>query len=219
MTQSTHLPTATGVSHPGVWPHRIGRRLALGFAMLVALMLVALCYVGWQLHAVSEITRQFAYGDMQRLLRVQQLGIQTEGVGTPMVRLMNASRDKRTAEYAEIDSRSHTIDNIMESLSNDLKDAGQEETLGRLKKSRADYQAAYLLTAEAVEAGDREAAIYASLASDAPRVQCAAGSGKGAYTEPTGRGSGKFSQSLALDDRPFGCCGVTGRLAGLAHHS
>ncbi|OYU46247.1 MAG: hypothetical protein CFE44_03120 [Burkholderiales bacterium PBB4] len=171
MTQNSSLPPAPAALRPGFWPHRIGRRLALGFAMLVALMLVALCYVGWQLHAVSEITRQFAYGDMQRLLRVQQLGIQTEGVGTPLVRLMNASRDKRVVEYAEIDSRSQKIDNIIESLVNDLKDAGQEETLDRLKKSRADYQAAYLFTAEAVEAGDREGASKALNEQFTPALQ------------------------------------------------
>ena len=145
----------------GFWPHGIGRRLALGFGVLVVLMLLVLSQIGLQLRGVSEITRQFATGDMQRLLRVQQLGIQTEGVGTPLVRLMNATRDKRIPEYSEIDARSKTIDNIIESLGNDLMDSGQEETLSRLKKSRADYQAAYVATVEAVEAGDKEAATRA----------------------------------------------------------
>ena len=63
---------------------------------------------------------------------MQSLGIQIEGVGTPLARLMSASRKDRENEYAEIDARTHRIDNIIESLFNDLKDAGQEETLRRL---------------------------------------------------------------------------------------
>ena len=53
------------------WPQRIGRRLAVGFGALVVLMLLALSQAGLQLRLVSDVTRQFATGDMQRLLRVQ----------------------------------------------------------------------------------------------------------------------------------------------------
>ena len=143
------------------WPQRIGRRLALGFGALVALMLLALSQVGLQLRVVSDITQRFATGDMQRLLRVQSLGIQIEGVGTPLARLMSASRENRVPEYTEIDARNRRIDNIIESLFNDLKDSGQEETLRRLQDSRANYQAAFLATVDEVELGDRAAAIQA----------------------------------------------------------
>ena len=95
------------------WPQRIGRRLALGFGALVALMLLALSQVGLQLRVVSDITQRFATGDMQRLLRVQSLGIQIEGVGTPLARLMSASRENRVPEYTEIDARNRRIDNII----------------------------------------------------------------------------------------------------------
>ncbi len=144
-----------------LWPQGIGRRLALGFGALVALMLLALSQVGLQLRVVSDITQRFATGDMQRLLRVQSLGIQIEGVGTPLARLMSASRKNRVPEYTEIDARNRRIDNIIESLFNDLKDVGQEETLRRLKDSRANYQTAFIATVDEVEAGDMTAAIQA----------------------------------------------------------
>ena len=124
-------------------------------------MLLALSQVGLQLRVVSDITQRFATGDMQRLLRVQSLGIQIEGVGTPLARLMSASRENRVPEYTEIDARNRRIDNIIESLFNDLKDSGQEETLRRLQDSRANYQAAFLATVDEVELGDRAAAIQA----------------------------------------------------------
>ncbi len=160
MTRTSDLQT-NPVRANGFWPQRIGRRLALGFGVLVALMLLALIQVGLQLRAVGDITQQFATGDMQRLLRVQQLSLETEGVGTPLTRLLYASRENREREYAEIDARTRRIDNIIESLANDLKDSGQEETLQRLQECRARYQVAYVATADEVEKEDLPAATRA----------------------------------------------------------
>lgn len=52
------------------WPQRIGWRLALGFGVLVVLMLVALAQAIFQIHHITGVTQRFATGDMQRLLRV-----------------------------------------------------------------------------------------------------------------------------------------------------
>ena len=167
-------PTESQNSQPrttGLWPQRIGRRLALGFGVLVALMLLALSQVGWQLRVVSEITQQFATGDMQRLLRVQQLSLETEGVGTPLTRLLYASRGNREREYAEIDKRTRRIDNIIESLDNELKDAGQEDTLQRLKQCRARYRVAYEATADEVEKEDLKAATRALIEQANPALK------------------------------------------------
>ena len=160
MKPHTDLKPTTAKS-TGFWPQRIGRRLALGFGVLVSLMLLALSQVGWQLRSVGQITQQFATGDMQRLLRVQQLSLETEGVGTPLTRLLYASRENREREYTEIDDRTRRIDNIIESMVNDLKDSGQEETLQRLQEARARYQAAYVATADEVEKDDKPAATRA----------------------------------------------------------
>ncbi|MBC7619586.1 MAG: EAL domain-containing protein [Candidatus Saccharibacteria bacterium] len=170
MTPQTHLQNIL-VQGTGFWPQRIGRRLALGFGVLVALMLLVLSQVGLQLRVVGDITRQFATGDMQRLLRVQQLSLQTEGVGTPLTRLLYASRQNREREYAEIDDRTRHIDNIIESLSNDLKDIGQEETLLRLKEWRARYQVAYEATADEVEKEDLPAATRALIEQASPALK------------------------------------------------
>ncbi len=140
------------------WPSRIGLRLALGFGTLVVLMLVVLSQAGLQLRLVSELTQRFADGDMQRLLRVQALSLQTEGVGSAIIRLMNAPRENRVAEYTDVDERNRRIDGIIESLSNDLHDPLQEETLKRLKACRAVYAKAFIATVDEVEAGDLKAA-------------------------------------------------------------
>jgi predicted signal transduction protein with EAL and GGDEF domain len=144
-----------------IWPSRIGRRLALGFGALVLLMLVALVQAGLQLRVVSSVTQKFATGDMQRLLRVQALSLQTEGVGSALIRLMNAPRQNRVAEYADVDERNRRIDGIIESLGNELNDPEQELTLKRLKACRAIYADAFITTVDQVEAGNMKAAAKA----------------------------------------------------------
>jgi len=141
-----------------VRPQRIGQRLALGFGALVVLMLLALGYAALPLSAAIEATQRFANGDMQRLLRVQSLSLQTEGVGGALVRLMNAPRDHRVAEYTDVDARNRRIDGIIDSLTSELDDPVQEATLQRLRARRANYGDAFIATVDQVEAGDLKAA-------------------------------------------------------------
>ena len=136
------------------WPQRIGWRLALGFGVLVALMLVALAQAIFQIHHITGVTQRFATGDMQRLLRVLALSLQTEGVGNALIRLINAPKEKRVAEYADVDERNRRIDGAIESLAHDLSDADQAENLKRLVDCRAAYADAFIETADQIEAGN-----------------------------------------------------------------
>nr|WP_295782350.1 EAL domain-containing protein [Rhodoferax sp.] len=136
------------------WPQRIGWRLALGFGVLVALMLVALAQAIFQIHHITGVTQRFATGDMQRLLRVQALSLQTEGVGNALIRLINAPRENRVAEYTDVDDRNKRIDGMVESLANDLHDDDQEQNLKRLVECRAAYAEAFSDTADEIEAGN-----------------------------------------------------------------
>jgi diguanylate cyclase (GGDEF)-like protein len=155
-------PRKTSQALPGSrlgWPRRIGWRLALGFGVLVVLMLVALAQAIFQIHHITGVTQRFATGDMQRLLRVQALSLQTEGVGNALIRLINAPRASRVAEYADVDERNRRIDGIVESLANDLKDADQEQNLKRLVECRAAYAEAFIATADEIE-GDNPAGAW-----------------------------------------------------------
>jgi len=142
------------------WPRRIGWRLALGFGVLVALMLVALAQAIFQIHNITGVTQRFATGDMQRLLRVQALSLQTEGVGNALIRLINAPKESRIKEYADVDERNRRIDGIVESLANDMRDDDQEQNLKRLVQWRATYAEAFIATADEIEAGNRDAALH-----------------------------------------------------------
>jgi predicted signal transduction protein with EAL and GGDEF domain len=139
-------------------PQGIGRRLALGFGSLVVLMLLSLWNAGLPLGVVADATERFATVDMQRLLRVQALSLQTEGVGSALVRLLNAPRDNRVREYADVDARNRRIDGIIDSLKAELRDPAQEETLKRLSACRANYAEAFIATVDEVEAEDPAAA-------------------------------------------------------------
>ncbi len=150
---------ATATSWQAWWPQRIGWRLALGFGVLVALMLLALAQAIFQIHHITAVTQRFATGDMQRLLRVQALSLQTEGVGNAMLKLINTTRENREALYADVDARNKRIDGIVESLTHDLSDVGQQENLKRLVDCRAAYAEAFLETADQLEAGNAKAAL------------------------------------------------------------
>ena len=121
-------------------------------------MLLALLNASAPLRAVAEATEHFASVDMQRLLRVQALSLQIEGVGSALVRLMNAPRDNRIAEYTDVDQHNRRIDGIIESLNTGLHDPMQEDTLQRLSACRAIYAEAFIATVDEVEAEDLLAA-------------------------------------------------------------
>lgn len=141
------------------WPRRIGWRLALGFGVLVVLMLAALAQAVFQIHHIKGVTQRFATGDMQRLLRVQALSLQTEGVGNALIRLINAPLETRVKEYADVDARNRRIDGIVESLANDMRDDDQGPNLQRLVQWRAAYAEAFIATADEIEAGNRDGAL------------------------------------------------------------
>lgn len=141
------------------WPRRIGWRLALGFGVLLVLMLAALAQATYQIGNIAAVTQRFATGDMQRLLRVQALSLQTEGVGNALIRLINAPRASRVKEYADVDERNRRIDGAIESLAKDLQGTEQEEILHRLVQSRAVFAQAYIDTADEIEANNPQGAL------------------------------------------------------------
>jgi diguanylate cyclase (GGDEF)-like protein len=158
LSSNTPPPSVVASARKSLWPQRIGVRLALGFGLLVLLMLLALSQAGLQLQLGSEATRNFATGDMQRLLRVQALSLQTEGVGGALVRLLNAPRSDRVSEYADVDARNRQIDSIMASLTQELHDPEQEDTLKRLQACRQVYAEAFIATVDQLEAQNLGAA-------------------------------------------------------------
>jgi diguanylate cyclase (GGDEF)-like protein len=139
-------------------PRRIGWRLTLGFACLIALMLLALVKANLQISQMTAVTQRFATEDLQRLLRVQALSLQTEGVGSALVRLMNAPRENRVSEYTDVDERNLRIDGIIESMGMDMLDTVQQDTLKRLIVCRAAYAKAFIATVDQIEADDMPAA-------------------------------------------------------------
>jgi len=143
------------------WPKRIGRRLALGFGLLVLLLLTALLQSAQQMYLASLAAERFATEDMQRLLRVQALSLQIEGLGASFIRLLHAPRENRVNEYADVDQQNRRIDGNIESLGSDQSDVQLQDILRRLGASRALYADAFIATADEIEAGNPVAAAQA----------------------------------------------------------
>ena len=163
------LRTPKKVGFP--WPRRLSWRLALGFGTLVGLMLLTLALASWQIRTMTALTAQFATQDMQRLLRVQSLSLTTEGVGNALLHLMNAPRAQREPVYADVDERNRRIDGIIESLTHNLDDLDQVQTLRRLADARATYHDAFLATVDEIEGDDTRAAMRIYRARVMPALQ------------------------------------------------
>ena len=156
-----HRPSVQAVRQFALWPRRLSMRLALGFGLLVSLMLLTLTLASWHIRAMNDLTERFATHDMQRLLRVQSMSLTIEGAGTALLHLMNAPREQRVPVYADVDERNRRIDGIVASLQGQLGDAQQEQTLLQLAAARASYFSAFLATVDQIEADDATAAMHA----------------------------------------------------------
>jgi diguanylate cyclase (GGDEF)-like protein len=143
------------------WPQRIGRRLTLGFGVLVMLLLLALLQAAHQMYLASEASGRFATQEMQRLLRVQALSLQIEGLGNAFIRLLNAPRNQRVAEYAEVDAQNRRIDGNLDSLDDEPVGTDLQAILTNLSASRVRYAEAFVATADEIEAGNTAAATRA----------------------------------------------------------
>jgi len=139
-------------------PQRISWRLALGFGLMVVMMVLTLGQATLQGYSQARLNERFATADLPRMLRVQSLSLQTEGVGIALTRLIYAPRENRVAEYADVDARNHRIDGMIELLAAELMDAEQEATLKRLQACRAVYAKAFIDTADEIEGNNLSAA-------------------------------------------------------------
>jgi diguanylate cyclase (GGDEF)-like protein len=159
-----HMHTTLRLRLAKLWPRRLGWRLALGFGSLVVLMLLALTLASLQIRAMTALTQRFATQDVQRLLRVQALSLSIEGAGNALLRLMNAPREHRVAEYTDVDERNRRIDGFIASMADQLDDSVQEQTLQHLVAARAAYSQAFIDMADEIEGNDLVAArgVYTS---------------------------------------------------------
>ncbi len=123
----------------------------MGFGLMVALIVLILGKAIYHGNTMADLNQRFATNDLPRLLRVQSLSLQTEGVGIALIRLMNAPRDSRVMAYADVDARNHRIDDIIKLLGADLMDPLQDATLQRLIAYRAVYADAFIATADEIE--------------------------------------------------------------------
>lgn len=143
---------------PTLWPKRIGWRLTLGFGLLIGLMLVVLTIASLQIYRITTQSQRFASDDVQRLLQVQALSLQTERAGGALVRLLNAPKENRVREYIEIDARNRRIDDLIVALQEEKLSPEREDKLKHLITRRATFANAFIATVEQIELGDTGAA-------------------------------------------------------------
>ncbi len=142
--------------------HRIGVRLALSYFFLIALFIVVVSMTVLQIQHMAESHEQFAQTDMRRLLSVQALSIETEGIGGQLLMTFSASSNDVTTgktqgsprkqterkassrpDYSVIDEKTRRLRQLMGSLEKELSDEDQQTTLKALKEKHVRFQAEY----------------------------------------------------------------------------
>ncbi len=142
-----------------VWfRRRIGWQLALGFGVMVLIMMAALIKANLHIRLITELTQYFATTDLPRLMRVQALSLHTESVAGSLTRLMYSERSQREQEYARVDGLNSNIQGLITTLGKDTLDTQQRFLLNQLALAREHYHEAFVSTVELLEAGDVVAA-------------------------------------------------------------
>lgn len=137
---------------------RIGMRLALSYGLLLSLLSIGLILPILQIQKMTSVRENFARNEMQSLLYVQELSLNTENVGRALLQLLTVPREQRVTEYTAVDEKNRQIDKLIGSLETILRDDTQLATLKALKEKRNAYQMHYIQTVNQLEDEGQEAA-------------------------------------------------------------
>lgn len=132
-------------------PKRISTRLAASFGFLLFVFIVLAFVTVTQINKMATLSEKFAKTDTKRLLMVQSLSLSIESSSSALLRLLTVEKQKRIAEYADVDAKNQQINLLIASLATSLNDQHQRDTLQKLKVDRQRYQEAYLSTVNQLE--------------------------------------------------------------------
>jgi diguanylate cyclase (GGDEF)-like protein len=124
---------------------RIGMRLGLSYFALLFLFIASISLAFFQVQRLATEAEKFARNDMQRLLNVQALSLETEGAGSALLLIFNKNEEDRKLEYAEIELRKKRLENLIHAIENSLAndDSEQKSTLNKLVERHDAFRKEY----------------------------------------------------------------------------
>ncbi len=141
--------------------NRLGVRLIISYAILLALFVLVLSLAIGQVQKLAHLSARLAGKEMHTLLLVQQLSGATENVGRVLLQLLTVERTQRIAEYQAVDEKNRQIDKLIAELETVLNEPGQKQLLKVLQEKRNRYQAHFLDNVNLLEdQGQEQAKAY-----------------------------------------------------------
>ena len=135
---------------------KIGRRLILSYALILAFLAAVLLVSANRLDHLSQVTGQVVGGDAARAILAGEINLHAESAASRLLLLfILEDRDQRVAVYKEIDNHSRAIDSTIATLKPLL---ASDNELAALVSLRSAYDAEFTRTVEELEGGDRASA-------------------------------------------------------------
>lgn len=133
---------------------RLWVRLALGFGVLVAVMVAVVVLAITQVRALALHGEQVMRRDLQRMLHVQEIDQHVQGHGSAMARLLTSPRSERETIYPMLDAEYAAIERVIGDLTRQTEDAQGATRLQEVSTSRNEYRDVFIDIATEIEAGD-----------------------------------------------------------------
>ncbi len=136
---------------------KIGRRLSLSYALVLAFLAAVLWVAVNRLDHLSQATHQVVAGDAARALLADEINLHAESAaGRLLLLFILDDREQRVAVYKEIDAHTQAIDATIAKLQPLLANKNELASLVNLRRA---YDAEFTRTVEELEGGDRQSAI------------------------------------------------------------
>lgn len=139
-------------------PLRIGQRLALAFASLLALQLALAGFALDRLHGLSKAFEQLADEQLKILALTAEAGSRADVSARKLALLISAPREQRLDAYGEIDAAQRSLDATMAELARRLPDIDRQSRFQALEARLIEYRLAFRATVDFIEAGDLDGA-------------------------------------------------------------
>lgn len=133
-------------------------RLSFSYGVLLLLFVLVVGLMGKQVQQMASNNELFARSDIQRLLTVQALTLETEGMGSTLLLIFSTERSNRVTEYTAIDQKKQHIDQLIDELEKSLGDSEQQLLLQNLMMAHQRFQSTYLALVDEFELNGSEAA-------------------------------------------------------------
>lgn len=143
---------------PSLLTARIGTRLTLSFAALLALLMVLAWLTLSRMHALSDAFQRLADSQLDTLALTADVGSLADITARKLPLMLSASPERRKPAHAEIAAANRKLDAVMATLAARLTESERQLRYQAVEARLIEYRQSFRETVDLVEAGDLAAA-------------------------------------------------------------